>query len=55
MAAREISCKVCSADLPLSGDERPGDEVFCTYCGAPFRVKRVASQDGDFELEEDEY
>jgi DNA-directed RNA polymerase subunit RPC12/RpoP len=54
MAAPELSCAVCSADLLLAGDERVGDEVFCTYCGAPFRVKRVASADSDYEVEEDE-
>ena len=34
----ELSCPICSADLPLAGDERKGDEVFCTYCGAPSRL-----------------
>lgn len=46
------SCPVCSADLPLSGDEKAGDEVFCTYCGAPGRLTADPDSD-DCEVEED--
>jgi DNA-directed RNA polymerase subunit RPC12/RpoP len=49
----DLTCSVCSADLLLSGDEKAGEEVFCTYCGAPFRVKRAATQESDAEVEED--
>jgi len=55
MATRALSCSICSADLLLAGDERPGDEVFCTYCGAPYRVKKAASKEADYEVEEEEY
>ena len=48
-----ITCSVCSADLLLAGDERVGEEIFCTYCGSPYRVKKAATQDSDFEVEED--
>jgi hypothetical protein len=34
VATRDLSCPVCNADLPLAGDERLGDDVYCTYCGA---------------------
>jgi len=34
----ELACPICSADFPLSGDERKGEEVYCTYCGAPCRL-----------------
>jgi hypothetical protein len=53
VATRTPSCSVCSADLQFAGDERPGDEVFCTYCGAPFRVKRAATQEEECEVEEE--
>lgn len=59
MAARDLTCLVCHADLPLGGDERTGDEVFCTYCGAPFTLQPgsgVSSEEreGDeWQLEED--
>jgi hypothetical protein len=38
MATKDLSCPICNADLPLNGDERQGDEIFCTYCGAPSRL-----------------
>jgi DNA-directed RNA polymerase subunit RPC12/RpoP len=53
MATRDLSCPVCSADLPLSGDEKAGEEVFCTYCGAPFRLTAPASSE-DCSLEEED-
>jgi DNA-directed RNA polymerase subunit RPC12/RpoP len=57
MALSDPTCPVCSADIPLAGDERVGDEIFCTYCGAPCRllVSHRASDDeeGAYEAEED--
>jgi hypothetical protein len=49
--ASELQCPVCNADLPLSGDEQGGDEIYCTYCGAPCRMKQ--GSDGDLEAEQD--
>ena len=53
MSGAGLTCSVCSADLLLSGDERAGEEIFCAYCGTPFRVKRPATPDTDTEVEED--
>jgi len=39
MPLKELNCPVCSADFPLSGEESPGEEVYCTYCSAPCRLK----------------
>jgi uncharacterized protein YbaR (Trm112 family) len=50
--ARDLSCPVCNADLLLSGDEQPGEEIFCTYCGAPCRIRQGASPEA-FDVEED--
>jgi hypothetical protein len=36
----------------MSGDERPGDELYCLYCGAPCRVKTKAGEE-DCVIEED--
>ncbi len=52
MATVDLSCPVCSADFPLSGDEKAGDEVFCTFCGAPFRLT-ATPQSAECSLEED--
>jgi hypothetical protein len=50
--ARDLSCPVCQADLMLSGDEPAGEEVFCTYCGAPSRLTAPAGSE-ECEVEED--
>jgi len=52
MASKDLSCPVCSADLCLAGDERAGDEVYCTYCGAPCRLTAAPTSE-DCEVEED--
>jgi len=52
VATRDLSCPVCSADLPLAGDERKGEEVFCTFCGAPCRLTANATSE-ECEAEED--
>ncbi len=49
---RELSCPVCNADFPLSGDESAGEEVFCTYCSAPCRLTAPATSEA-CEVEED--
>jgi hypothetical protein len=49
---RELSCPICQADVPLSGDERPGDELFCDYCRAPLLLAG-SKEDDELELEED--
>lgn len=52
MPTRDLSCPVCSADFPLSGDEKPGEEVYCTYCGAPCRLSGKPDSE-DCSIEED--
>jgi hypothetical protein len=49
---RELSCPICHADFPLRGDERAGEEVYCSYCGAPCRLTAPADEDS-CEVEED--
>jgi hypothetical protein len=49
----DLSCPVCQADLPLAGDEQSGDEVFCSYCGAPCRIKVKPEDETQWEAEED--
>lgn len=52
MSRYETSCPICNADIPLAGDERAGDEVYCSACGAP--CKLAGGDDGDdFAAEED--
>lgn len=48
----EVTCPICSADVPLAGDEKRGEEVFCTVCGAPLKLAD-GKDDDSFEAEED--
>ena len=52
MAIVDLACPVCNADLPLAGDEKPGDEVYCSCCGAPGKLT-ASARDEDCEVEED--
>jgi len=53
MGTHDLSCPICQADLPLEGDEKPGDQVICSYCGAPSRI--TGTRDEGMEAEEEEY
>jgi hypothetical protein len=53
MSAPELSCPVCHADIPLGGDEKLGDEVFCTYCNAPCRIGFKPDAPEEWHAEED--
>ncbi len=53
MKRQDVSCPICSADIPLSGDERPGDEIYCTYCGAPCKLSQPKDDEAEMEAEED--
>jgi predicted amidophosphoribosyltransferase len=51
--APDLSCPICQADIPLAGDEKPGDEIFCTYCGAPCTIQGAVDSPESWEAEED--
>lgn len=57
MGAPDLACPVCDADLLFDGDERAGDLVHCTFCGAPFvlraRPQRRDEDEARWELEEE--
>ena len=52
-APQELTCPICQADVPLSGDEKPGDEVYCTYCGAPCKLLGDPNDPSNWDIEED--
>ena len=52
--AGEPSCPVCDADLVFGGDEKAGDLVVCSFCGASFVVSRGATKEEAWEVEEDD-
>ena len=53
MAISELECPTCSADIPLAGDEKKGDELVCLFCGAPYRFTADVKLGEQVEFEED--
>ena len=49
--SREIACPICDADVSVDPDAKSGDEVYCSYCRAPIRLKSISED--DVELEDD--
>jgi len=38
--AKDLECPVCEADIPLEGNEKPGDLILCSYCRVTFKLIR---------------
>jgi len=50
--AIELTCPICEADIPLDGDEKPGDLILCSYCKITFKMIRAEDKwilDEEFE------
>jgi DNA-directed RNA polymerase subunit RPC12/RpoP len=45
-----IECPICETDVALDG-AKPGDEIFCGYCGAPITLAKSKDEDS-VEIEE---
>lgn len=45
---------MCNADLVFGGDEKAGDPVMCSFCGASFVVSKGATAEEAWEVEEDD-
>ena len=48
---KELACPICDADVPLAGDEKPGEEVYCGFCRAPLTLQGQSEE--DYELEDE--
>jgi hypothetical protein len=46
MGKKETICPYCEAEIPLEGDEKEGDEIYCSYCQM---MLKLASIDGTLE------
>ena len=54
--AKETTCSICSANIPLEEDDRVGDAVFCSFCGTRLRITRIKvteDKTSQAEVEED--
>ena len=40
----ELECPICEADIPLEGNEKPGDLVLCSYCKVTFKLVRTKNK-----------
>lgn len=40
-----LSCPVCDADVPISEDEKVGDEVYCPYCQVPLKLRKTKDKE----------
>lgn len=47
-----LTCPMCDVDVPMSGEEKVGEQVFCPYCQTPLKIKKNRVDDSLF-LEED--
>jgi len=39
--AKETTCPICSANIPLEEEDHVGDAVFCSFCGTRLRITRI--------------
>lgn len=46
-----LVCPMCDAEVPISGDERLGENVYCPYCECPLSLKKTKTD--ELYLEED--
>ena len=53
MTIGQIDCPTCSADIPLAGDEKKGEELLCLFCGVPYRLTVDVVLGEEIEIEED--
>lgn len=46
-----LTCPTCDAEVPLSGDEKVGEQTFCPYCHTPLALRKTKTD--EYYLEED--
>jgi hypothetical protein len=54
--AKETTCTICSANIPLEKEDMVGDSVFCSFCGTRMRIiriKQIEDKESVVEVEED--
>lgn len=46
-----LTCPMCDVEVPMAGDEKVGEQVFCPYCQCPLSIRK--SKNDEVYLEED--
>ncbi len=46
-----MTCPLCDCEIPMSGDEKVGTEVYCPYCECPLKLRKT--KDDELYLQED--
>jgi hypothetical protein len=44
-------CPLCDCDIPMTGEEKAGDEVYCPFCECPLKLRK--NKEDKFILMED--
>lgn len=47
-----LTCPMCDAEIPVSGDEKVGESIYCPYCQIPLRLRKRKGTEEVY-LEED--
>lgn len=40
-----LSCPMCDAEVPITGEEKIGEEVFCPFCSTPLKLKKTKTDE----------
>jgi len=46
-----LQCPLCDAEVPISEEDRAGNQVYCPYCQCPLKLRKKADKiylDEDF-------
>lgn len=46
-----LTCPMCDVEIPLAGDEKVGEQVYCPYCQTPLALRKTKAD--ELYLEED--
>ncbi|WKZ32148.1 MAG: hypothetical protein QY316_09545 [Thermodesulfobacteriota bacterium] len=47
-----LTCPMCDVEVPMAGDEKIGESVYCPYCQTPLALRKEKETEELF-LEED--
>lgn len=48
---KTLICPICDCEISVSGDEKPGTEIFCVFCDSPLKFRE--DREGNVFLKDD--